>query len=179
MTARNIIDEALGNPMKRYSQQTLMMLILFLMLEMIKGSYGATQEFDMKGWGMNDPYQQYYDINKFEKLRAWVVGFKTEPPMPGMSPATMMVVKDGRRLIDVHICPTWFAKPGEVGVKKGDRVKIKGCRAEVAGKEVFIASKVKKYNYFEFKVRLTKNGKPYWTLTPEELIRELQPEDMQ
>jgi hypothetical protein len=91
----------------------------------------------------------------------------------------MMVVKDGRRLINVHICPTRFAKPGDVGVKKGDRVKIKGCRAEVAGKEVFMVSKVKKYNYIEFKVRLTKSGKPFWTMTPEELIDELPPEDEQ
>lgn len=150
-----------------------MLLALFLVSAMMKGSIGAAEEFDMQGWGVNDPYNQHYDINKFEKLRAWVVGFKTEPPMPGMSPGTMMVVKDGRRLIDVHICPTWFAKPGEIGIKVGDRVKIKGCRAEVAGKEVFIASKVKKSNYFEFKVRLTKNGKPFWTMTPEELISEL------
>ena len=35
-----------------------------------------------------------------------------------------------------------------------------------------MASKIKKGNYFEFKVRLTKNGKPFWTMTPEELSRE-------
>ncbi len=47
-----------------------------------------------------------------------------------MSPATIMVVKTGTQLIDVH-----------------------------------------KGNYFEFKVRLTKNGKPFWVMTPEELAR--------
>jgi hypothetical protein len=108
-----------------------------------------------------------------------VVGFKAEPPMPGMSPGTIMVVKTGTQLIDVHICPTWFAKPGDIGVKKGDRVKIKGCRTEIDQKEVFMAAKVKKGNYFEFKVRLTKNGKPFWTLTPEELAGESLPENIQ
>jgi hypothetical protein len=85
-----------------------------------------------------------------------------------------MIVKDGDDLIDVHICPTWFAKPEEVGVKKGDRVKMKGVWAEVDGKDVFMVSKIKKgeSDVFEFKVRLTKNGKPFWTMTKEELALE-------
>ncbi len=57
-------------------------------------------------------------------------------------------------------------------MKKGDRLKIKGCRAVIDQKEVFMAAKVKKGNYFEFKVRLTKSGQPFWTMTREELIRE-------
>jgi len=65
----------------------------------------------------------------------------------------------------------WFAKPEEVGVKKGDRVKIKGCRTKINGKGVFMASKVKKGDSFAFKVRLTQNGTPFWVMTPEELAR--------
>jgi hypothetical protein len=34
----------------------------------------------------------------------------------------------------------------------------------------------KKENYFEFKVRLTQNGKPLWALTPEEVVKESLPE---
>ena len=97
--------------------------------------------------------------------------------MTGMSPGTIIITRAGGQSIDVHICPTWFAKPEEIGVKKGDRVKIKGCRAEVAGKDVFMAPKVEKDNYFEFKVRLTKNGKPFWTMTPEVLVSEIPPEN--
>jgi len=140
----------------------------------IANSVGAVDEQLMKGWEEGSPYNQLYNVKEFEYFRAWVVGFKEEPPMPGMSPATIMVVKDGDDLIDVHICPTWFAKPEEVGVRKGDRVKIKGVWAEVDGKDVFMASKVKKgdSDVFEFKVRLTKNGKPFWTMTKEELAHE-------
>ena len=140
----------------------------------IANPVGAVDEKLMKGWEEGSPYNQLYDVKEFEYFRAWVVGFKEEPPMPGMSPATIMVVKDGDDLIDVHICPTWFAKPEEVGVRKGDRVKIKGVWAEVDGKDVFMASKVKKgdSDVFEFKVRLTKNGKPFWTMTKEELAHE-------
>jgi hypothetical protein len=140
----------------------------------IANPVGAVDEQLMKGWEEGSPYNQLYNVKEFEYFRAWVVGFKEEPPMPGMSPATIMVVKDGDDLIDVHICPTWFAKPEEVGVRKGDRVKIKGIWAEVDGKDVFMASKVKKgdSDVFEFKVRLTKNGKPFWTMTKEELAHE-------
>ncbi len=140
----------------------------------IANPVGAVDEQLMKGWEEGSPYNQLYNVKEFEYFRAWVVGFKEEPPMPGMSPATIMVVKDGDDLIDVHICPTWFAKPEEVGVRKGDRVKIKGVWAEVDGKDVFMASKVKKgdSDVFEFKVRLTKNGKPFWTMTKEELAHE-------
>jgi hypothetical protein len=163
--------------MPKFGYQLFMLLSLLLAFGMASVSISAAEEFNMRGWGLDDPYNQYYDFGKFEKFRAWVIGFKAEPPMPEMSPGTIMIVRDAGRLIDVHICPTWFAKPEEVGVKKGDRVKIKGCRAKVAGKDVFMAFKVGKANYFEFKVRLTKNGKPFWTMTPEELISEISPED--
>jgi len=167
------------NNMPKYSLQLLILLSILLAFGMINGTLGATEEFDMQGWGLDDPYNQHYDVGKFEKFRAWVVGFKAEPPMPEMSPGTIMIVRDAGRLIDVHICPAWFAKPEELGIKKGDRVKIKGCRAKVAGKDVFMASKVEKENYFEFKVRLTKNGKPFWAMTPEELISEILPVEVE
>jgi hypothetical protein len=157
---------------KHRRHMSLLIALIILVPGMIKGIRCAAEEFNMQGWGINDVYNKYYDLTKFEKIRAWVVGFKTEPPLPGMSPGTIMIVRHGRRLIDVHICPTWFAKPADVGVKKGDRVKIKGSRAEIGGKEVFMASKLKKENYFEFKVRLTSSGKPFWTMTPEELVSE-------
>jgi len=37
-----------------------------------------------------------------------------------------------------------------------------------------MASKIKKSDSdtFEFKVRLTKNGLPFWTMTPEQLAKE-------
>jgi hypothetical protein len=35
-----------------------------------------------------------------------------------------------------------------------------------------MASKIKKGDYFVLKVRLTKDGKPFWTMSPEELEQE-------
>jgi hypothetical protein len=160
--------------MRKNRQRFIIAAMVIFAAGLIANSAAAVDDKLMKGWEEGSPYNQLYNVKEFEYFRAWVVGFKEEPPMPGMSPATIMIVKDGDDLIDVHICPTWFAKPEEIGVKKGDRVKIKGAWAEIDNKDVFMASKIKKSDsdVFEFKVRLTKNGKPFWTMTKEELARE-------
>lgn len=92
--------------------------------------------------------------------------------MPGMSPAVALYVKDGGNVIEVQICPTWFIRPDEIGIKKGDKIKIRGVRANINGKEVFMASKIKKGDYFQLKVRLTNDGRPFWTMIREEITRE-------
>jgi hypothetical protein len=93
-----------------------------------------------------------------------------------MSPAAAIDVRKDSKIIEVQICPTWFAQPDEIGIKKGDRVKITGVPATINGKNVFMASKIKKGDYFAFKVRFTKDGRPYWTMTPEQLVRKREPE---
>ena len=134
----------------------------------------AEEKKDMQGWGIDDPYNQHYNVKEFEKLRAWVVRVKEVIPMPGMSPATAMEVREGDEIIEVHICPTWYKKPKDIRVKKGERIKIKGVWAYIDGKDIFMASKIKKDPDFEIvKVRLTKDGTPFWTMTPEQLAKEL------
>ena len=96
--------------------------------------------------------------------------------MPGMSPATALIVQErvGSEEIEVQLCPTWYRKPSEIMVKKNDRVKIKGVWAEINGKDVFMASKVKKDPDIDIiKVRLTKDGTPFWTMTSEQLAKEM------
>jgi len=134
----------------------------------------AEEKKDMQGWGIDDPYNRHYNIKEYEKIRAWVVRVKEIIPMPGMSPATAMEVREGDEIIEVHICPTWYKKPEDIRVKKGDRIKIRGVWAYIDGKDVFMASKIKKDPDFEIvKVRLTKDGTPFWTMTPEQLAKEL------
>ena len=84
-----------------------------------------------------------------------------------------MDVREGSEVFEVQICPTWYRKPSELGVRKGDRIKIKGVWAEIDGKFVFMASKIKKDPDIEvLKVRLTKDGTPFWTMTPQQLAKE-------
>jgi hypothetical protein len=137
----------------------------------------AEQKSDMQGWGIDDPYNKLYDVREYEKIRANVVRIKEVVPMPGMSPATALDVREGDDVFEVHLCPTWYRKPSEIRLKKNERIKLKGVWAEVNGKDVFIASKVKKDPDFEvIKVRLTKDGTPFWTMTPEMLAAETKKE---
>ena len=140
--------------------------------------HAGEQRDDMQGWGIDDPYNKHYNVREFEKFRGWVIRVKEVVPMPGMSPATVVEVREGSEYIDVHLCPTWYRKPSEIKLKKDARVKIKGVWAEINGKDVFMASKIKKDPNIEIiKVRLTKDGTPFWTMTPERLAKEMKPED--
>ncbi len=127
-----------------------------------------------KGWEVGSEYNNHYDVREYEKIRAWFIRAKEVTPLPGMSPATVIEVSEGDDIIEVHLCPTWYRKPGEIPLKKNDRIKIKGVWAEIDGKDVFMASKIKKDPDFDIiKVRLTKDGTPFWTMTPEQLEFEL------
>jgi hypothetical protein len=158
--------------MKCYRSKTKTCLMIILAVLFGTHAAVAVDPTEKQGWGINDPYNQLYNYKEFEKFKASVVKVIEVVPMPGMSPATALEVRDGSETILVHLCPTWFAKPTDIGVKPGDRVTIKGSWAEINGKDVFLASKVKKGDYHEFKVRLTKDGTPFWTMTPEQLAKE-------
>jgi hypothetical protein len=147
---------------------------LILLSFAVGGSYvQAEEKRDMKGWGIDDPYNKLYDVREYEKIRAWVIRVKEVVPMPGMSPATALDVREGAYKFEVHLCPTWYRNPSEIRLKKNARIKLKGVWAEVNGKDIFMASKIKKDPDIDIiKVRLTKDGTPFWTMTPEQLAME-------
>jgi len=137
------------------------------------GSFAwAADSADKKGWGITDPYNKLYNPKEMEKLKVKVIKVIEVVPMPGMSPATALEVREGSSTVIVHLCPVWFAKPADIGVKPGDSITLKGCWAEIGGKDVFMASKVKKGESQELKLRLSKDGTPFWTMTPEQLAKE-------
>jgi len=146
--------------------------VIALAILICSGAAWAADAADMKGWGVGDPYNRLYNPKELEKLKAKVVKLAETVPMPGMSPAVVLEVLEGNQTVTVHLCPSWFAKPSETGLRPGDNVVIRGSWAEINGKDVFLASKVKKGESQEFKVRLTKDGTPFWTMTPEQLARE-------
>jgi len=151
-------------------------LILLILLSLVIGfSWAQAEEKrDMQGWGIDDPYNKLYDVREFEKIRAYVVRVKEVIPMPGMSPATALDVREGAYIHEIHLCPTWYRKPSEIRLKKNERIKIKGVWAEINGKDIFMASKVKKDPDTDIiKVRLTKDGTPFWTMTPQQLAKEM------
>jgi hypothetical protein len=159
------------NDMKLYRNARTLLLILPALLVLSNPAL-ASDSSEKKGWGIDDPYNKLYNPKEFEKIKARVVRVTEVVPMAGMSTATALEVSEGSKPIMVHLCPTWFAKPSDIGLKPGDQVVLKGCWAEINGKDVFLASKVKKGDFYEFKCRLTKDGTPFWTMTPEQLAKE-------
>jgi hypothetical protein len=147
--------------------------ILFLCLSGPTGVHAGSQK-DMGGWERGSPYNKLYDASEVDAFKASIVKVTEIVPMPGMSPGIVLHVKEAAddEVIVVQVCPTWYMKSGGIGLKRGDRVKVRGVWAEINGKDVFMASKIKKGNYFVLKVRLSKDGTPFWTMSEDELNKE-------
>ena len=150
----------------------LMPLVIFLALGMLLTPMAAAlaePPADMGGWEIDGAYNRLYDPREMDEFKGTVEKIFTLTPMAGMAPATVMLVAESPDAVNlVHVCPEWFAGPNEIGLRRGDRVKVKGVWAEINGEFVFMASKIKKGDHFEFKVRVTSDGRPFWTMTPEE-----------
>ena len=138
-------------------------------------SVQAADSKDMGGWEQGGEYDRHYDSKELEKIRCTIKEIKEITPLPGMAPGVGIVMDEGDgEIFLAHLCPTWYIDVNSTGLSRGDSVKIRGAWAEINGEDVFMVSKIKKGDYFELKVRLTKDGKPFWTMTPEELAREQQ-----
>jgi len=160
---------------KGYSKSPIIGLVLFLGMYISGLSAGfAVEKGGIVGWEKDSAYNKLYDLDEWDSFKGNVVGFKKIIPLKGMSPGVALLVRDGDsdETVTIHLGPSPFVNPNRISLRKGDKVKVKGVWAEIDGKEVFMASKVKKGNYYEYKVRLTKDGTPFWTMSPEELARE-------
>ena len=137
------------------------------------GAVSAGQK-NMGGWELGSAYNQLYDAAEVDSFKAYVESFIDIKPLEGMSEGIGVIVRDIEdEKVVVHLGPkSYLGSSKNLGLRKGDRVKIKGCWADLEDEEIFIASKIKKGDVFELKVRLTSNGKPFWTMEPDELARE-------
>lgn len=135
----------------------------------------AQEKAELVGWEKDSAYNKLYNISEFDDFKGVVEEIIEVTPMPGMASGVGMKVRDqDKEMVVVHLGPKSFVKMDGLGFKKGDKVKVKGVWAAIGGKDVFMASKVKKGYDFEYKVRRTKDGTPFWTLSPEELAKEKQ-----
>ena len=141
-------------------------------LLIVRPGYAAEKK-DMGGWEMNSPYNRLYNPAEMDRIKGTVDKITEVVPMPGMTPGVAIVLRESKKETTlVHVCPTWYIDHKNTGLKKGDQVKIRGVWAEIGEEYVFMASKIKKGDYFQLKVRLTKDGKPFWTMSPEEEAKE-------
>lgn len=125
-----------------------------------------------KGWEIDSEYNALYNYKERDSLKGKLVKFKKIVPIKGMAPGTGFILLEGDEEIVVHLCPWEYADPKKTGLRKGVKTKVKGAWAVIDDEDVFIAAKAKQGENFEFKVRLTKDGKPFWSMTPEELAQE-------
>jgi hypothetical protein len=161
--------------MKGYSKSAVIGLVLLVGMYISGLSAGLAEEKGaIVGWEKDSAYNKLYDLDEWDSFKGNVVGFKKITPLKGMSPGVALLVTDGDsdEVITVHLGPSPFVNPNSISVRKGDKVKVKGVWAEIDGKEVFMASKVKRGDDYEYKVRLTKDGTPFWTMSPEEVAKE-------
>jgi len=148
-------------------------LILALWALSLGVGYGQGKS-GIEGWETDSVYNKHYNLDEWDSFKGRVLGFREITPLPGMSPGLALLVEDldSDEVITVHLGPSSFVNPHSISLRKGDKVNVKGVWAEIGGQEVFMASKVKKGDDYEYKVRLTKDGTPFWTMSAEELAKE-------
>jgi hypothetical protein len=128
---------------------------------------------DITGWEADSEYNELYDPKERDSIKGDIVKFITVTPMEGMAPGTAFILDEGGGdQVIVHVCPESFASSRETGLRRGDWVKVKGVWADIGDESVFLAAKIRKDNEYAFKVRLTSDGTPFWTMTPELLAQE-------
>ena len=133
----------------------------------------AEDKSGLAGWEKGSEYNRYYDASEFDEFKGVVEEITEIIPLPGMAPGVGLIVRDqdGDK-VEVQLGPKSFVKVDSIGLRKSDKVKVKGVWVQIDGKDVFLASKVKKGENAELKVRRTKDGAPFWTLPPDELAKE-------
>ena len=140
---------------------------------LLAGSGMAAEKKDMGGWEKNSKYDKLYVPSDRDSFKGIVTGFKEITPFPGMSPGVAILVKDpDGDVVTVHLGPRWFVDPAATGIRKDDKIKVKGVWVELNNEDIVMASKISKGDFFEYKVRLTKDGTPFWTLSKDDLERE-------
>lgn len=160
-------------PFRRSVAAVLAATLLFALPLGSQASGPAEESPGLVGWGKDAEYNRLYKPTELDELKGTVQEITEITPIPGMAPGVGLTVKDqDGEAIPVHLGPKTFVKLDALGVKRGDKVKAKGAWTQLGGKEVFMASKIKKGDGAELKVRRTKDGTPFWTLSPEDLAKE-------
>lgn len=156
--------------MRHFYLNTLTAILALALNTITAPNASATDNY--KGWGKDSEYNSLYNYKERDSLKGKLLKFKKIAPLKGMDKGTAFILQEGDEEILVHLCPWDYADPKETGLRKGVKTKVKGAWAVIGDEDVFIAAKAKQGNDFEFKVRLTKDGTPFWTMSPEELAKE-------
>ncbi|MFW5488550.1 MAG: hypothetical protein ACNI3A_09075 [Desulfovibrio sp.] len=129
------------------------------------------------GWEADGEYSKMYDVAEYDKIKGSFVELIDVTPLPGMAVGSAIVVKDradGEDIV-VHVAPKGYIHEQleALNLRPGQKIKIYGAWVEIDGHDVLMATKIKKTENEFVKVRRTKDGFPFWNMTPEEIAKEL------
>lgn len=163
----------------RHASTALILLLLALLALPACGSDQASSSGGdiLKGWESGSAYDKKYDPAEFDKIKGYYDRVIEVTPLPGMVPGLAVVMKDkadGNEVV-VQLGPKSFVKADvdKLDLHSGMQIKAYGAWAEIDGKDVLMATKIKKTEEAFIKVRRTKDGYPYWNLSPEERQKEI------
>ncbi len=141
----------------------LLLTLMAPLLLSVQALAGTKANPDLKGWEQGGEYDKLFDLKEADTLKGKVTKIMEVVPFSGMAPGIALQIEDkkDKGLETVHLGP-----------KEGDQVKVAGVWAELDGQDVMLATKVKKDENIQLKVRRTKDGFPFWNMTPEERARE-------
>jgi len=144
------------------------------MLLLLSGMAVQAADPGIAGWEKGGVYDKLFDVSESDSFKGKILEIQEIVPMPGMAPGIGLIIEDkkDKRKETVHLGPKSAVDLSGIGLKEGDMVKVVGAWAEVDGKDVILAIKIKKAEDVELKVRRTKDGFPFWSMTPEELAKE-------
>lgn len=124
------------------------MHLTLILAVLLMAAPGLAEQKDMGGWEADGAYNKLYQAAELDRIKCQVKKVVEVVPMKGMSPGVALIVDEGDgEEIMVHVGPKWFLGDS-IGIKRGENLKIRGSWAEIDGKDVFIASKIKKGDYF-------------------------------
>lgn len=109
-----------------------------------KNCGGWCGENDGQGGPAGGPGRMY-DPEKAETMKGEVTAVEKFGAGRRTGPGIGLKLATGSGEVVVHLGPQWYLEQqGEVPLKAGDRVEVKGSRASRGGKDFFIAGEVKK-----------------------------------
>jgi C-terminal processing protease CtpA/Prc len=148
--------------------------VVALVLSVGLARAGSKANPDIKGWERGGAYDKLFDPKEADAIKGRVVKIFDIVPQPGMATGLALQVEDkkDKTMEIVHLGPKDYVDLSVIGLKEGDQIKAAGAWAELEGQDVLLAVKIKKGEDVQLKVRRTKDGFPFWSMSPEERQRE-------